>query len=123
MDVLHTAIWVTDLETQAAFYEDVLDLEYSREFDLDGVTNYFMTGESDAEVQFKYDADADVDPDPGTVDHLAFATDDVDGTVETAVEEWGSDIVNGPLNLDHADARIAFVTDPEGYTVELIEAL
>ena len=124
MDVLHTAVWVSDLDATSEFYEDVLGLEQSREFvGGDGVTNYFVIGESDAEIQFKYDEDADVETDPGTMDHLAVAVEDVDDTTERAVEEYGSEIVDGPMDLEDLGVRVAFITDPEGYTVEIIEQL
>lgn len=124
MDLLHAAIWVSDLETTAEFYEEVLGLEHSRDFvGGDGVTNYFMSGESDAEVQFKYDDAADVSIDPGTMDHLAVAVEDVDATVDLAVEEWDSDVSDGPRTVEDLGVRIAFITDPEGYTVEIIEEL
>lgn len=124
MDVLHAAVWVSDLEGTVAFYEELLDLEYSREtVGSDGVRNYFVTGESDAELQFKHDDGKDVTIEPGTMDHLAVAVDDVDATADRAVEEWGSEVVDGPRTLEDAGLRIAFITDPEGYTVEIIEEL
>ena len=124
MDVLHTAVWVADLDVTSGFYEDVLRLEHSRDFvGGDGVTNYFVTGGSDAEIQFKHDADADVETDPGTMDHLAVAVEDVDVTTDRAVEEFDSRIVDGPMDLEDMGVRVAFITDPDGYTVELIEQL
>lgn len=122
MDVLHTAVWVSDLETMTEFYRDVFGLERSREFvGSDGVTNRFMSGESDAEIQFKYDESEAIEADPGTMDHLAVAVDDVDRTIEEIVEEWNGDVVEGPRTSDSSGVRIAFVTDPEGYTVEIIQ--
>lgn len=124
MDVLHTAVWVSDLESTIEFYEDVFGLEKSREFvGGDGVTNYFVSGESDAEIQFKYDENVDVEADSGTVDHLAVAVEDVDATTERVVEEWDCTVVDGPQDLEEMGVRIAFVTDPEGYTVETIQKL
>ena len=124
MDLLHTAVWVSDLETTAEFYEEVLGLAHSRDFvGNDGVTNYFMAGESDAEIQFKYDESADVTVDPGTMDHLAAAVEDVDATVDHAVEEWDSDVTDGPRTVEDLGVRIAFITDPEGYTIEIIQEI
>jgi lactoylglutathione lyase len=118
VDVLHAAVWVADLDETAAFYEEGLGLDYSREFEGDdGVTNYFVTGESDAEIQFKHEADATV-PDPAGFDHVAVEVPDVDATTETLVEEYDSEVLAGPM--DHGDARIAFLTDPDGYGVEVV---
>ncbi|MCW8173669.1 VOC family protein [Natrialba swarupiae] len=124
MTVLHTAVWVSDLEATVEFYEEVLGLEYSRDFvGSDGVRNYFMAGESGAAIQFKYDENSDVETTPGTMDHLATSVENVDTTVERAVEEWDTDIVDGPRTLEDHDVRIAFITDPNGYTIELVQKL
>lgn len=123
MDVLHTAIWVSDLEETTAFYCDGLGLEHTRDFvGDDGVTNYFVGGESDAEIQFKHD-DADREVEPSGIDHLAVATDDVEETVETVVEDHDSEAVKGPLTMEDMNVAVAFVTDPDGYVVELIQDL
>jgi lactoylglutathione lyase len=122
MDVLHTAVWVDDLEATREFYLDELGLEFSWEFTGDdGVHNYFVTGESDAEIQFKHDPDRDVE-EPAGIDHLAVEVDDTDAVVER-VADRGSEVVKGPLTMAETNARIAFVTDPDGYVVELIQYL
>jgi lactoylglutathione lyase len=124
MDVLHTAVWVSDLDTTVEFYENVLGLGYAREFvDQDGVTNYFVDGESGAKIQFKHDENRETPVDSGTLDHLAVAVEDVAATAERAVEEWGSEVVDGPRDLEDHGVRVAFVTDPEGYTVEIVQEI
>jgi lactoylglutathione lyase len=122
MDVLHTAVWVDDIETQLAFYCDGLGLDRTREFDLDGVTNTYVAGESDTEIQFKHDG-TERNPGPAGIDHIAVGVDDVDANVDHLVEHHGSEVVNEPRTLAEKGVRIAFVTDPEGYVVELIETL
>lgn len=122
MDVLHAAIWVDDVESQLEFYCDALGLEQTREFDVDGVTNTYVAGESDAEIQFKYDG-TNRNPEPEGIDHLAVAVDDIEGTVEEAVENYGSDVIEEPRTVEEKGIAIAFVTDPEGYVVELIETI
>lgn len=122
MDVLHAAIWVDDIEAQLDFYCDGLGLERTREFDLDGVTNTYVAGEGDAEIQFKHDG-TERNPEPAGIDHLAVGVDDVDGIIEDLVENYGSEVVEGPRTVEDKDIRLAFVTAPEGYVVELIETL
>ncbi len=122
MDVLHTAIWVDDVESMLAFYEDGLGLALEREFERDGVRNYFVGGESDAQIQFRHDG-TDREPDPSGIDHLAVAAADVDATIDRLTAEFDSEVVDGPTTIEDLDVRIAFVTDPEGYVVELIERL
>lgn len=120
MDVLHTAVWVNDVEAMIAFYCDVLGLERSRKsVGGDGITNYFLSGESEAELQFKYDDSREIEP--AGIDHIAIAAEDVDATVATVVEDTDSEVITEPTTVDGANIRIAFVTDPQGYAVELVE--
>lgn len=125
-DVLHTAITVSDLDAMRAFYEDTLGLPHSRDFEVDGTLNYFV-GDEDAEIQFVHKPDADPDPDSDRsgegLDHLAVAVEDVDATVAAAREEWDSEVETEPTDMEDLGVRIAFVTDPEGYVVELIADL
>ncbi|GAB3022480.1 VOC family protein [Natronobiforma cellulositropha] len=124
MDVLHTAIWVESVEAMDAFYREGLGLEYSREFvGDDGVTNYFLTGESETELQFKYREDDPAPVDPSGFDHTAIAVADVDTTVERLVEDYGGAVTGEPTTIEEMGVRIAFVDDPDGYGVELIESL
>jgi lactoylglutathione lyase len=119
MDVLHTALWVSDLDETRAFYEGTLGLSFTRDLEGDdGVYNYFVAGESDTEIQFKPVDDGDVDP--GGIDHVAVAVESVDDVLEELDDDR---VTDGPMELDELDVRIAFVTDPDGYGVELIEDL
>ena len=120
MEVAHTALWVSDLEATQAFYEDVLGLEYSHEFVLDGVLNYYVGTEDGAELQFKYDEDADREVAPSGIDHVAVTVDDTDAEFERVVEAADPVVVMEPTTVDVADRRVAFVEDPDGYVVELV---
>jgi len=122
MDVLHTAVWVDDIEAQLSFYCDGLDLERTREFELDGVTNTFVGGESDTEIQFKHDG-TERNPGPAGIDHIAVGVDDVDETIDTLVDAYGGELVKEARTLSDKGVRIAFVADPEGYVVEFVESL
>jgi lactoylglutathione lyase len=123
MDVIHTAIWVSDLDATSEFYEDVLGLTYDRQFELDGVTNYYVGSDADAELQFKYDPDEETTVEPSGVDHLAVGVDDVDAEFERIVEACDPPVVTEPTTIEQANARVAFIEDPDGYVVELVEAL
>jgi len=122
-DVLHMAITVTDLEAMSEFYEETLGLEYAHQNDVGGQVNYYVTGNSSAEIQFIHSPDAEPSPDRAAMDHIAIQVDDVDGTVEHATEQWDSEVAREPMTVDDLDVRIAFITDPEGYVVELVEVL
>ena len=119
MDVIHTAVKVSDLERTREFYEDGLGLDYSRDFvGDDGVTNYFVRGESEVEIQFKHDPDDDGAVDAGDFDHFAIMVEDTDEMVDLVVEETDGSLRAGPM--EQGDVRIAFVEDPDGYGIEFI---
>jgi lactoylglutathione lyase len=122
MDVLHTAIWVSDLEAMKAFYCDGVGLSFSREFTTDGVRNYFVTGEGPAEIQFKYDPEHNIAVDRDGIDHLAVGVDDVEAMVEHLEDERESEVIKPPTVLEATESTIAFVTDPDGYMLELIQS-
>jgi lactoylglutathione lyase len=49
--------------------------------------------------------------------------DDVDKTVEQARTRWNSEIKRGPESHEDMGVRVAFITDPQGYTLEVIEQI
>jgi lactoylglutathione lyase len=121
-DVIHTAIWVPDLEQTLSFYE-TLGLTESHRFTRGGTENVYLGGDH-GEIQFKYDgSDRTVSPDRSDLDHIALAVDDVDAEFERVVSETDCPVVEEPMTVDAAGARVAFVEDPNGYVVELVESL
>ncbi|QSW98656.1 VOC family protein [Haloterrigena alkaliphila] len=126
MDIQHAAIRVSDLEATREFYEEGLGLEYSQDFHTDeGVHNYYVTGdELDTELQFVHDPDSDAGaPEPTGIVHLALRVDDVDAAVERVVDRTDCPVVQEPTTIEPADARAAFVADPDGYEIELFRPL
>lgn len=121
MDVIHTAIWVSDLDEARTFFVDALGLEEKWSFTLDGVENVYVGGEH-GEIQLRYDPDHDEPaPDRKTIDHLAVSVDDAEAETERMVAETGCEVVDGPLTVEAAGARVAFIEGPDGYVVELVE--
>jgi len=123
MEVIHTAIWVSDLEKARGFFVDALGLEETWSFTLDGVENVYVGGEH-GEIQLRHDPDRDAPaPDRASIDHVAVSVDDVDAETERVVEETGCAVLDGPVTMDVADARVSFLEGPDGYVVELVESL
>jgi lactoylglutathione lyase len=118
MDVAHVAIWVSDLESSKAFYEDGLGLEYAKDFvGSDGVTNYFVSGETDTFIQLKYDDDEGGEVEPSGIAHIAISVDDTDEVFERVATRDDCTVVQEPQ--DFSTVRNAFVADPDGYVLEL----
>lgn len=122
VDVIHTAIWVSDLDETRAFYVDALGLSHTWDFERDGVTNFYVGSEDGAEIQFKFEPGRGA-VEPAGIDHVAVAVDDTDAVLERLREETETEVVMGPMTVDAADSYVAFVTDPDGYVVELVESL
>lgn len=123
MDVAHTALWVSDLKETAAFYEDVLGLDYHHQFTHEGVVNYYVGSETGVELQFKYDGSDDTPVEPAGIDHVAVTVDDTDAEFERIVEAADPPVVTAPTDIEAVDRRVAFIEDPDGYVVELVGPL
>src|SRR6056297_3478001 len=123
MDVIHTALWVSDIERTREFYVDALGLTENWSFTGDdGVENVYIGGDN-AEFQFKYDPEGGPDIDSGTMAHVAVGVDSTDETVERLGERVDPLIERPPTTMDDLGLRVAFVEDPDGYVVELVEEL
>ncbi len=121
MEVIHSAIWVSDLERSLAFYEDAVGLDRTRTFEGgDGATNVFLAGPNGVELQLKHTPDRGP-VEPAGIDHIALRVDDTDAALDRLQAETGCPLRRGPLDSAGANARVAFIEDPDGYGVELVE--
>ena len=123
MDVIHTCIWVSDMDAAREFYLEGIGLEEHRSATLGGIENVWLGGEH-GEIQLRYEPDhPDPDPDRADFDHLALSVDDVDAEVERIVDGTDATVLDGPRTVDVANARIAFLEGFDGYVIELVEDL
>lgn len=120
MEVIHVALWVSDLDQTATFYEDVLGLEYDSQFEKDGVVNYYVGTDDGAELQFKYDPERTEPIDPSGIDHVALGVDDTDAEFERVMDAANPPVVVEPTDIEAVNRRVAFIEDPDGYVVELV---
>lgn len=122
MDVAHVALWVSDVDRAVEFYE-TLGLERRWSFTMNDVENVYL-GDEQGELQLKHDPDrtTPIAPNRADVDHVALTVEDTEAMVERAVDA-GASVVTEPTVVEPADAYVAFVEDPEGYTLEFVEAL
>ncbi|MFB6129538.1 MAG: VOC family protein [Salinigranum sp.] len=121
MAFLHTAINVADADESVAFYEQ-FGFEESTSFFKDGgkTENRYVADDEGVELQF-VDTEGDEEFEQGTAwNHLAVEVDDVDAALEE-IEHYGLD--EGPTDVEPVSARVAFVRDPDGHSVELVQKL
>jgi lactoylglutathione lyase len=119
VEILHTCLNVADAEASIQFYEQ-FGFEESWGFE-DGDTRHRYVADDDGvEIQLA-DTEGDETFEDGTAwDHIAIGVDDVDATFER-VDHHG--VVKEPGDQPAAGARTAFIEDPDGHVVELIEPL
>ncbi|MEF8780069.1 MAG: VOC family protein [Haloferacaceae archaeon] len=122
MEILHTCLNVADADRAADWYVDQLGFERSWEFTSeDGATrNVYVADGNGVEFQLS-DAEGEVPSEDGDrYDHVAVKVDDVDAEFER-IEHHG--VVKEPGDQPAAGSRTAFLEDPDGHVVELIEPL
>lgn len=125
MRLLHTMLRVRDLEASLRFYCDVLGMKLLRRKDFpEGKFTLAFVGygdESEAAV-------IELTHNWGKTDyvlgdaygHVAIGVDDIAATCER-LRAAGGKIVREPGPMKHGTTVIAFLEDPDGYKVELIE--
>jgi lactoylglutathione lyase len=123
---IHTCYRVLDPERSEDFYVGKLGMKKVGAMDLGSATNYFFAMEGDAlepmlELTHNHDRIEPYDKGDGYA-HVAFTVDDLEGTVGR-LKEAGVNVTLEPktLTADGHDYRIAFVEDPDGYKVELVQ--
>jgi len=122
----HTMIRVRDLEKSLDFYTRVLGMKVLRRKDYpDGkFTNTFVgygPEETHVAIELTYNWDREEPYDLGNGwGHVALEVPDVYATCE-ALTEAGAKITRPPGPMKHGTRVIAFVEDPDGYKIELLE--
>lgn len=125
MRMLHTMLRVGNLEESLKFYCDVLGMKLLRQKDYPGgeFTLAFVGygDESDNTViELTYNWGQDSYTIGDGYGHIALGVDDIYGTCD-AIKEKGGKVVREPGPMKHGSTVIAFVEDPTGYKIELIQ--
>lgn len=124
--LLHTMLRVLDLEKSLDFYTRLLGMKLLRRNDYEGgrFTLAFVGygDESDTAVlELTHNWDQKEPYEIGTAyGHIALGVPDIYGTCEKLTAE-GVKIPRPPGPMKHGTTVIAFIEDPDGYKVELIE--
>ena len=125
MKMLHTMIRVVDLDESINFYCDVLGMKLLRKKDYPGgkFTLAFV-GYGDEKdntvIELTHNWDTDSYDLGNGFGHVALGVNDIYGTCEK-IRELGGKISREPGPMKHGTTVIAFVEDPNGYKIELIQ--
>ena len=122
---LHTMYRITDPERSRSFYE-ALGLEQRRDMDIvrngeTEATNYFFGVPGDeAELELTYNHDGRTYEIGTGYGHIALAVEDLGATL-TRLKEQGIEPDREPYRVREGGSLLAFVRDPDGYRIELID--
>ena len=123
---LHTMIRVKNLEKSKDFYTRHLGMKIMRETEFpSGEFTLCFVGYGEEEgstvIELTYNWGQEEDYDLGNAfGHLAIAVPDIYGTCE-ALEKEGVPVPRPAGPMKHGGSVIAFIKDPDGYMIELIE--
>ena len=125
MRLLHTMLRVGNLDESLKFYCDVLGMKLLRRKDYPGgeFTLAFVGygDESDHTVlELTYNWGTDKYDLGEGYGHIAIGVDDIYSTCD-AIKTLGGKVTREPGPMKHGSTVIAFVQDPDGYKVELIQ--
>jgi len=125
MRLLHTMIRVSDLDKSIDFYTRVLGMRLLRRKDYpEGKFTLAFVGygeESDTVViELTHNWDTSSYDSGNAFGHIAIGTEDIYGLCDR-IRSDGGVISREPGPMKHGDTVIAFVRDPDGYAIELIE--
>ncbi|RBI58553.1 VOC family protein [halophilic archaeon] len=122
MDLIHICLNVTDVEESVQWYEEQLGFEETWSFETsDGETvNRYVAGPNGVELQLSDTAGEDSTEHGNAFDHFAISVEDVDAAFAD-IDDYG--VIQKPQDQPAAGARTAFIQDPDGHSVELVESL
>lgn len=124
--LLHTMIRVRDLDRSLAFYTGHLGMRLLRKKDYPGgrFTLAFVGYDDEsaqAAVELTHNWDQDAPYEIGTgFGHLAVGVPDIEGLC-AALAAAGVPVPRPPGPMKHGGSVIAFIEDPDGYKIELIQ--
>ena len=125
MRVLHTMLRVGDLEKSIAFYVDTLGMKLLRRTDYEsGRFTLAFVGYDDedrsAVLELTHNWDTKSYTLGNAYGHVALGTPDIHAAC-AKIRAAGGNITREPGPMKHGTTVIAFVEDPNGYKIELIQ--
>ncbi|HUC97032.1 MAG TPA: lactoylglutathione lyase [Candidatus Polarisedimenticolaceae bacterium] len=124
MRFLHTMIRVTNLDESLRFYCDVLGMKLIRQRDYpSGKFTLAFVGYGDEAqntvIELTYNWETHQYDLGNAFGHLALGVKDIYKTCDE-LRNKGAKIIREPGPMKHGGTEIAFIEDPDGYKIELI---
>lgn len=122
--MLHTCINVTNLDRSIKFYSEVLGLRLRARREIketNAEIAHMAVPDGGGEMELTWWRDKKEYAEGDQLDHIAFAVEDMDSAMRN-FKQMGVTIAREPYKLVGGRSRIAFIKDPDGIWIELIEA-
>jgi lactoylglutathione lyase len=122
--IIHTMIRVRDLDASLKFYREVLDLHPSRRLDFpDFSLVYLRNAESETEIELTWNQGRAAPYTHGDgYGHVAVVVDDAAARHADLVQAGHAPLPVKEFKRDNELlARFFFITDPDGYKIEVLE--
>jgi len=125
MRFLHTMLRVGDMQRSVDFYTRVMGMQLLRTTDRPeqkyslAFVGYASNPEQ-AELELTYNYGVDQYEMGGAYGHVALGVDDIYASCEQ-IRAKGGNITREPGPVKGGGTLIAFITDPDGYKIELIQ--
>ncbi len=125
MRILHTMLRVADLEKSLAFYTGVLGMKLLRRADYpDGKFTLAFVGYTDeasgAAIELTHNWGVGKYEPGNAYGHIAIEVEDAYTACEK-IKQRGGRVVREAGKMKHGTTVIAFIEDPDGYKIELIQ--
>lgn len=122
MKILHTCLNVSDLDRSIRFYTESLGLKFvnRREIKQNNAEIAFLSDESGSAIELTHWRDKKTLVEGDNFDHIAFEVEDVVAAVDQ-LKNRGVTIAMEPYSLQGSSSKIAFIKDPDGNWLELIQ--
>jgi len=125
MRVMHTMLRVGDLEKSLHFYIDIMGMKLIRKKDYpehEFTLAFVGYGEEEetAILELTHNWDTEVYEHGNAYGHIAVGVDDVYRACDK-IKEMGGTVVREAGPMQGTNTVIAFVQDPDGYKIELLE--
>lgn len=125
MKFLHAMIRVSNLEKSLQFYKNVLGFDVVKKLRLEDSTLYYIGNKESGDFQIELtdnDEKTEKYENGNAFGHFAFAANNLE-KVEEEMKKLNIEWLYEPFVLDEINSKIAFLKDPDGNEIELIQQM
>ena len=122
MKILHTCLNVSDMDRSIDFYTKQVGLQFvnRREIKQNNAEIAFLKDNDGGALELTHWRDKKSLAEGDNFDHIAFETENIEAKV-AELRSHGVTIAMEPYSLQGSTSKIAFIKDPDGNWLELIE--